>query len=812
MSGCRGEGIVASLLILIAAAGIASADTRESVGNLGDAKRWSFEGIQSFSADELRAALVSDMPVAVAAHPLASRDIFLQTLAQRAREGLRHHGFGDAVVRAELKDQGKSILVSIAEGPQRLCGDVRVFGDSAIDVRRLAEWLTSAQPPADAIHDVEDGADLGQPSAWRDLAGTEVELAEPVWRVGAPARFDAASHERLKLSVQRALLELGRVASDISLSVESVDEGKAELHIDLSDPSRPITIGDLVVRDTERHSETELLDWLGVSSGQPFTLARRREWARRLWLSGRFETIEIDTNLAPERSVMNLTFNLRELQSAPKLSEPLTREDQAVLAVRRQTTTLRDRGESLVFRLDSATHRIEFLSSSEGQMVRIGTVSEKDQVSWKAFIDQDGDHFEVFAVDSRRRLLVPWPAVRADGKFGIALRETKANREVVYSLTANLGYKHGPEIGADDAGFFTKLSISPATCLSLVRDNDAAYQWNESELTVKTSKSEMRVDTMSNRLELFRFLTLTEDADNVTLAVESGAMEAARRDLSTLTDNIPNQFDSQSPISSTLSFLCHADLFTLLTSLTKGKGMNADRMRSNLELFRSLIDAGAFSQLDKHMSTTAPSRKGVRQFSIPSEFADRIPRNFTQQMVMNAGLPVSDWLLPRESWAWMVWRETCLVLCGETTQTKSQLKELYESPELGPLACEVLVWLTSRMSWQPLPELFAMKGLRRLDTPAFLSDCDCLLNSNSWVGSALVGVVGATSKLNDEHTKQLGELIGINGDTFLISVRPLRDVAAEPREQAVREVLASLWESAWREKVAARLSARLSPR
>lgn len=812
MSGCRGGRCVVSLLISIAAASIAMADTRENVGKLGDANRWSFQGEQSFSARELRSALISDMPVVVAAHPLASRDAFLQTLAQRTREGLRHHGFGDAVVRAELKEQGESILVSITEGPRRFCGSVRVFGDSAIDVRRLTEWLTSSQPPADAINDVDDGAELTQPATWRDLSGAEVELAEPVWRIGAPAPLDASSHERLKLSVQRALLELGRDASDVTLSVESADDSQAELHIVLSEPSHPITIGDLTVVGTQRHSEQELLNWLGVSSGQPFTSSRQREWARRLWLSGRFVTIDIKPNLVSERSAMDITFNLQELPSAPKLTEPLKREDQAILAVRRQTAALKNSDDSLVLHADSANRCFELISSSKGQMVRIGTKTEKNQVDWKLIVNQDSKHMEIFATDSRRHLIVPWPAVKADGRFGITFRETNADQEAIYSLVANFGYKQLTESGTEDTGFFTQLSISPATCLSLARDNDAAYHWNGSELTVRTPKSEMRIDTESKRLELFRFLPKAGDGGNQSLAVESGMMETVRRDLSRLTNKIPNQFDSRRPLSSTLSFLCHDDFVALLPVLSNRKVTNADRMRSSLETLRSLIDAGAFSQLDKQLSATEASRTGEGRFAIPTEFAGRKPVSFTQQIVMNAGLPASDWLLPRETWAWKVWRETCLVVCGETTQTKAQLKELYESPELGPLACEVLVWLTARMSWQPLPELFAMKGLRRLDTPAFLSDCDCLFNPNGWVGSALIGVVEATSKLDDDHTKRLGELVGVDGDAFVIAVRPLCDAPAERREQVLREVLASLWESVWREKVAMHLGASVSPK
>src|SRR3954453_3168557 len=70
------------------------------VGNLSDTRTLQFEGLQLFTAAQLRAKLECDLRYQSAARPSADIEPFLRTLEERLVAGYRHCGCPEAKVRA----------------------------------------------------------------------------------------------------------------------------------------------------------------------------------------------------------------------------------------------------------------------------------------------------------------------------------------------------------------------------------------------------------------------------------------------------------------------------------------------------------------------------------------------------------------------------------------------------------------------------------------------------------------------------------------------------------------------------------------
>ena len=132
------------------------------VGNLGDTRTLQFEGLQLFTAAQLRGKLECDLRYQAAARPSGDLEQFLRALEERLVAGYRHCGCPDAKVRASCDEQSGAVRVQIEEGQQYRKGQVEVAAPQQVDRAAIVRCLTTA-PQAHEWRIERDGTDLAKP-------------------------------------------------------------------------------------------------------------------------------------------------------------------------------------------------------------------------------------------------------------------------------------------------------------------------------------------------------------------------------------------------------------------------------------------------------------------------------------------------------------------------------------------------------------------------------------------------------------------------------------------------------------------------
>src|SRR4051794_19314232 len=151
------------------------------VGNLGDTRTVQFEGLQLFTAAQLRGKLECDLRYQAAARPSGDLDHFLRTLEERLVAGYRYCGCQEAKVRANCDQQGSAVRVQIEEGQQSRKGQVEVAAPQQVDRAAIVRCLTTV-PQVHAWRIERDGVDLDKPK--EDTI---------VWKPGDPVHYDDLS-------------------------------------------------------------------------------------------------------------------------------------------------------------------------------------------------------------------------------------------------------------------------------------------------------------------------------------------------------------------------------------------------------------------------------------------------------------------------------------------------------------------------------------------------------------------------------------------------------------------------------------------
>ncbi|MBM4089763.1 MAG: hypothetical protein FJ276_10095 [Planctomycetes bacterium] len=123
--------VVAGYLVWACAAGI---DAEGLVGDCGDFSRLEVRGAQTFTADDIRTCLRTNLEAVVASHPVAPLTSLPATVSRRLLEGFHSDGFADAQIRTEIDNERSRLIATVSEGPRYRNGCLRIDGVKLIDV------------------------------------------------------------------------------------------------------------------------------------------------------------------------------------------------------------------------------------------------------------------------------------------------------------------------------------------------------------------------------------------------------------------------------------------------------------------------------------------------------------------------------------------------------------------------------------------------------------------------------------------------------------------------------------------------------
>ena len=166
--------------------------------------------------------------------------------------------------------------------------------------------------------------------------------------------------------------------------------------------------------------------------------------------------------------------------------------------------------------------------------------------------------------------------------------------------------------------------------------------------------------------------------------------------------------------------------------------------------------------------------------------------------------------MPRDSWPWILLRETAFVLAGQGKFTQTEMLGLLSNDNTGPVACLVTASLLGRMNPQ-LARAFARLGSSRL-TPSHLhNDYQCLVRTNAVLGQIWAGLLRLGRALGEDRIDTLTSTLRPGQAAFLRDLaRLLREAApSQPPSEAVWPAFEKHWEPTLRRPLELALGAFL---
>jgi hypothetical protein len=829
-------GLLNVALLLLAPSFTVAAHEPFCVNDYGNLQRAVVEGCTTFTAERIKAALLTDPEVLMASHPAALLAKYRDTLREKVLAGYRHAGFPDAEVTVGVDEQAETMMITVREGRRYLSGEIRVTGSKSIAARVLTEPLTSLSPPEGARLDgvyEQDGKTIGR---WVETDGSAVELQQPLWQAGKAAPFDQTTLAAMERKLKRTLADLGHFHCVLSLRVAPQDDGKtAALLIDVVGKSPRISRMDVRVTGNKINSCQEILEYLQLepvmplaacreSGGDPavfacgadvnatigISLPERLQY--RLWRSGRFIKSEVALE-EPASGSDQATLRIEVVESpwAPRLSEPLSPEHVVLLKLRDQLSDVRRWPGDMVGTLNLSRSRIEIVVSPTGgllaSMKQSTDSSESLPLPAEAVFVLGNNRIGLFFPGSSGTKICGSPRIRPVASLGLELDPETNGRDRPVHMMLGFGVKSlGRE--EDARACILQVNASPGYFLALPDAHEGVECMLEKGVfTLKWEQERWRIDAATGRLVDYIVPGTKEGEPVVRVCFQHGAFQERVEEIETLSKEWPNAYDRNAPLSSLLAFI-----FPKRSTASSDQANPKELRREHV--LRKLLEMQVLEPLDKLVFPVSGQGERTRldqedRFLIPwyaTTTADPDSLRSHIDMVL-VGLWLCDGLLPRHSWPWTVSREMIFMSVNKTQYTEAELQRLLASDETGPIFC-VTMAIGLAMQNPRAAKPFAADGLRKLATADFRRDCQVFLDPHCALGQCLLRIAEAVRRLDPAEVKALlGDQSSAKAPLLAECVRALRAQPDRPAADVLLDVLTTAWEAGLRDRVKAMLEA-----
>lgn len=825
--------VFGSVLALAATANCASADEAPTtpvasanvaarlVGNLGDTRTLQFEGLQLFTAAQLRGKLECDLHYQSAARPSADLEHFLRTLEERLLAGYRHCGCPEAKVRATCDEQSGVVRVQIAEGQQYRKGQVEVAAPQQVDRAAIVRCLTT-MPQAHEWRIERDCSDLAKPTD-----GTIV------WKPGDPVNYDDLSAADTKAAVRRSLAEKGFARAKFNVELGPHDNaGNVNLRVQVENSPEPDRIRGIEVVGLKRNTRQELLQFLHVAEGEPLNAALLERVYNQLRDCCRFWTYKVSAVLPPEQPNQDsisslgpvLKIELDEYGEVPPLGKPLPDVDEVL---RKAGLLLAGTTKNQDFvieasRLEDATGGVKTVRAVVGADGRASVeVLSAAKGAWNidhALLVSPGA-LEVYDWKAQQKYVSPLPASMI---FKLNIKPTRAeNGEYQGSAIVGGGAK---SLDGDDTQGPWQIQIEPVAVLHLAHRKEGKrpkISIRSGELTYSDGFLNLRLDAQTGRLKELRCTAGNWiKRDFLVGRLEQGAFDKTAAMLRTKGQAYRNWYDEAHKIGSswdfTLAQIEKQPIIAASPELTMYCHL-ARQLRSSQTLallYNRWVELTGIDPTD--VGTAKVDR--CRQFSIPQTFSskdDEIAATIDNSLV---GVPaMADLMFSRGSWPWTVSREVCFwklreQLYGKQSDQAAALAanefRRMAAGQAGPLGALTLAQSMKQLASANAQQTSAVGswGMSLLSQEAFAKDVSLVTEGDSGIALVCRAATEQLGKLSEEEQEAI---IGLLPDELQeTAARIAKRRKAHPNEPAGATIQAALiesWNSGLRDVVQAEL-------
>jgi hypothetical protein len=835
------------MLLLLATA------TADTVGDIGADERLVVRGMTRIEPERLRLALVDDDALAWLSRPNDSREDFIAAVVSKATLALQRAGFPTPQVRATVESSSgvERLALDVIEGERVTAGRIEVTGLPEETATRLVGFLSTRQPPLDAVPRSVDRPDGSTQTIWVDTGDRPAALLDPEWTPGGPAACDAIAERSVRVAVARFLREEGYLAIaplvertssgklprggatltvrskwiDTSGTHEAFDvslrraDGVADLVVAIKDLPPKATLREIELSAACKTRREDLAAFLGIMVGAPVTERDRIAWRDRLRSSGRFLRHEVDLRTdADDPAALVARFDLEEYPPATPLAEPLTRAEETMRRFHEWIVSATGRGDLVV-----DVRRRAAGEASADVAARL-VVSPTDGFVLTALPEADvtcglvasGTQVSLLSPGSAGRLDVPLPTrTRLTATIGLSLSREAAGREppkYLRNLSCGCGLAAGD--AADDGGVELEMQIEPVACLAMVHEGGARVSFEGEVLVIATDSATSRFDVASGKP-----LSLAVGGCEVLLDARAGGMAAALASLGRAAG--PNHFRDASPVTSAVEFLTSDGVaeacgrLAEAASMPLGESLVAAILPVVTTVRRYLAGCladGVIAPCDAAVAAVwaaAPPRP--EPLEIPQDDAaggpQAVKKAVTRKIAAFAWECTEDHC-GRDSWPASLARAAACGMAGDPAIFR-EMTDFMTQDDYGPLAYACAATMA------PVPTVarsLALRGQERLSTVAFHTDCRPLLQALERYGidDCCVSVLRS---FDDDAARDLGRSACGDPDLLLPLVHALRSHET-PVDAAdvLQPALDAWWEQTLRARVAAWLDAIVTPR
>ena len=766
------------------------------VGEAGDPDRFDFEGLLTFTADQIRHALLIRPSYLLASHPQSNLDAFLVKLKDMIQTGYEAAGFPDVRINVSYDAKTLRTRVTVTEGPRFLAGQIRVIGAQASSSAELIHWLTTPAAKSKSEVDARPGVDASQRPRL-NTPGKAKHSDDAMWVKGDPADFSVLWRTQAVAQVESCLAEQGFFFPKATVEIQrDAAAGTANFVITLQSEGPPGVIGRIKVSGMKLNSRSDILGLLKLSEGMKITGSRLAESELKLQNCGRFWDYSITPEYAGVEAVSSRRVNLRievnEQEGVPRLGKPLSPTQQALVRLCEWIEKFPERDEDIRVTVSDKSRiplAVELvLSPRHGLLLSSDDLQGKSPISAGFLLNEDTAQFCTWA--SGNKLAAPR---NGGGAFFLHVLPARNDDTNHFELSIGAGYKATDRSTGEDTNqcLTFDVRLSRAAFLDILTRKDSECSLADGKLVVSDGTFMLRAEAATGRL-----IEVVSSTNDPAFSIRCGAptWDQAVHDFTQRAAPLTNIYAPGRGLASFLSMATIEAARWLLTASTNST-VSLEQRRLALTALSKALSPELFLSLHQQLFGDE-----TNTFIVPMDEIDqRSAQDSVTSFIAFYAFDYSSGMFQKYSWPWTVARESAFVLMNQGRYTGEELDRLKDSPATGPIGYLTVAQLLA-LAGSPTARDFALGGLLHLNDHDFLHDCDLFLRGDSGLAQNFARLV---QKLRTLPADELAALVAILPEAEANLLRESADALRSHPEAAPSEVLAPALSNYWRQNLRA---------
>lgn len=787
---------LSSVLVWNLAGGICAGEIPHLVGELASPEKIVFKGQQAFSERQLRDAVAENSSLMIAGHSLADLADYLTLLNSQIEAGYHFSGFALVEVETNYDELTNHIVVRIDEGQRYRYGEIRINGaNEVVTDDGLRQYLMKSHPlnQSDA-----DSSSMISAKKW-----TAPFTSSLAWIPGKPATFHKHFEKLIEAGLQSYLRELGYFDATVSVSMEPEEDQTVTLTVTLNDLGPKAILGEVEVFGCEKNTPEQVITFLDLKAETPLTSQVIAELRQKLKQSGRFLKQEVEVVSPPfDDAPSTLKISLHELEAAPPLDQPLSREQQIVLRAARWINGFNRESEDVNVEFSMTSAATAPLETSKGNgestpiqksfRARLSASPSKNEILFNVQVQSPPQTtvFEctfwlkpnVLVVDCHQWKIsceVPLPK-----RVYRLWAKMKAFPAIKTGQTSNLTFGVESKSDRNDSEAMVKFDCDPVWMLQSLAKWGESVHLSDDSLTITTTEKDLTVDAKTGRVSNLR---LGDPKNGLRIEIAQGLYQPVADAHQQATQEWARLSLASKPFTTLMTHLANQSI-----PIAVGKSS----LRPTIERW---VKQDRFHNLDAIFDHQPTQHDADQYFVIPPGFEPSNRNQFPLQLF----IPVVDRTVPKSSWAGMIGHEYILASMGQRTYSDAMIRSLFNADRIGPVAH--LMGAHVMGSFNPVLKAdLARRGLKHLAERDFRADYEPFLNDQTPLGQVLKTSVELLRDCNEQELAEIVRLASVAVDDPDVLSASLKGIAADKQtawNEAVPTVLDTVWQSLLRNRV-----------